>query len=147
MPLPRFALLAHHAMPLADGITAEHGWARAVAAAAEAHGADRVVAEANQGGEMVASVLKAADCALPVKLVHASRGKTARAEPVAALFESGRAKFAGAFPELEDELCGLVAGGGYAGPGRSPDRADAMVWAFTELMLGRQRGMPAVRPL
>jgi phage terminase large subunit-like protein len=122
------------------------GWARAVAAAAEAHGADRVVAEANQGGEMVASVLGAADCALPVRLVHARRGKSARAEPVAALFESGRAKFARAFPELEDELCGLSAGGGYAGAGRSPDRADAMVWAFTALMLGKRKA-PAVRVL
>jgi phage terminase large subunit-like protein len=122
------------------------GWARAVAAAAEAHQADRVVAEANQGGAMVESVLKAADFALPVRLVHARRGKAARAEPVAALFECGRARFAGCFPELEDELCGLAAGGGYEGPGRSPDRADAMVWAFTELMLGRQ-GAPAVRGL
>jgi phage terminase large subunit-like protein len=122
------------------------GWARAVAGAADAHGADRVVAEANQGGDMVASVLRAADCALPVKLVHARRGKAARAEPVAALFEGGRARFAGAFPELEDQLCGMSAGGGYAGPGRSPDRADAMVWAFTELMLGR-KGAPAVRGL
>jgi phage terminase large subunit-like protein len=123
------------------------GWARAVAAAAEAHGADRVVAEANQGGAMVESVLRAADCALPVRLVHARRGKAARAEPVAALFESGRAKFADSFAELEDELCGLQIGGGYAGPGRSPDRADAMVWALTELMLGKQRGVPAVRGL
>ena len=123
------------------------GWARAVAAAAEAHGADRVVAEANQGGEMVESVLRAADCALPVKPVHARRGKAARAEPVAALFESGKARFAGAFPSLEDELCGLLAGGGYAGPGGSPDRADAMVWAFAELMLGKARGLPAVRGL
>jgi phage terminase large subunit-like protein len=58
----------------------------------------------------------------------------ARAEPVAALFESGRAKLAGRFPELEDELAGLLIGGGYAGPGRSPDRADACVWAMTALM-------------
>ncbi len=122
------------------------GWARAVSAAAEAHGADRVVAEGNQGGEMVESVLRAADCALPVRLVHARRGKAARAEPVAALFESGRAWFAGAFPELEDQLCGLQMGGGYAGPGRSPDRADAMVWALTELML-RGKGEPQVRGL
>ena len=81
-----------------------------------------------------------------MKLVHARRGKVVRAEPVAALFESGRAKFVGAFPELEDELCGLQIGGGYAGPGRSPDRADAMVWAMTELMLG-MRGEPKVRGL
>jgi phage terminase large subunit-like protein len=110
------------------------GWARSVARAAEAWGVDRVVAEKNQGGDMVESVLKGANLALPVKLVHASRGKAARAEPVAALFESERAKLAGCFPELEDELAGLSAGGGYEGPGRSPDRADACVWAMTELM-------------
>jgi phage terminase large subunit-like protein len=136
-------VLADHSVA---GLSPE-GWARAVAAAAEAHGADRVVAEANQGGAMVESVLKAADCALPVRLVHARRGKSARAEPVAALFESGRAKFAGTFPELEDQLCGMCVGGGYEGPGRSPDRADAMVWALTELMLGKRQGRPAVRGL
>jgi phage terminase large subunit-like protein len=123
------------------------GWARAAAAAAEAWGADRVVAEANQGGAMVETVLRSAEVALPVKLVHASRGKVARAEPVATLFEGGRAKFAGAFPELEDELAGLTIGGGYEGPGRSPDRADAMVWAMTELMLGRKRVEPRIRML
>lgn len=115
------------------------GWARAVAACAARHGADRVVAEKNQGGDMVKSVLRAADVAMPVRLVHASRGKAARAEPVAALYEAGRVKHAGRFPALEDELCGLSAGGGYEGPGRSPDRADALVWALTELMLGRRR--------
>lgn len=113
-------------------------WARAVATAARRWQADRVVAEANQGGAMVASVLRAADVALPLRLVHASRGKSARAEPVAALYESGRVRHAGMFPALEDELCGLIAGGGYEGPGRSPDRADALVWAMTELMLGRR---------
>lgn len=122
------------------------GWARAVAAAAMVHGADRVVAEANNGGQMVESVLRAAEAALPVRLVHASRGKVARAEPVAALYEAGRVAHRGAFPELEDEMCGLLAGGGYVGPGRSPDRADALVWAMSELMLGkvgeaRVRGM------
>jgi phage terminase large subunit-like protein len=113
------------------------GWARAVAAAAMVHGADRVIAEANNGGQMVESVLRAAEAALPVRLVHANRGKTARAEPVAALYESGRVAHRGAFPRLEDEMCGLIAGGGYVGPGRSPDRADALVWAMSELMLGR----------
>lgn len=122
------------------------GWARAVAKCAATHGADKVVAEKNQGGDMVRSVLHAAAVSLPLKLVHASRGKVARAEPVAALYEAGRVKHAGRFPELEDELCGLVAGGGYAGPGRSPDRADALVWALTELMLGR-KGAAKVRGL
>lgn len=119
-------------------------WARAVAKAAAAWHADRVVAEANQGGAMVASVLRAADLALPLRLVHASQGKTARAEPVAALYEAGRVRHAGQFPRLEDELCGLVAGGKYEGPGRSPDRADALVWALTELVLKRKT-VPRVR--
>jgi len=120
------------------------GWARAVAQAAETHGADRVVAEANNGGAMVESVLRAAERHLPIRLVHASRGKAARAEPVAALYAAGRAFHVGAFPALEDEMAGLVAGGGYEGPGRSPDRADALVWAMSELMLGR-RGRPGMR--
>lgn len=119
-------------------------WARAVANAADIWNADRVIAEANQGGAMVKSVLHAANIALPVRLVHASRGKVARAEPVAALYEAGRVHHAGTFPRLEDELCGLLIGGGYEGPGRSPDRADALVYALTELMLGK-RGVPRVR--
>lgn len=112
-------------------------WARAVAEAARVWDADRVIAEANQGGDMVASVLRAADITLPLKLVHASRGKSARAEPVAALYEAGRMRHAGMFAQLEDQLCGLMAGGAYEGPGKSPDRADALVWACHELMLGR----------
>jgi phage terminase large subunit-like protein len=121
------------------------GWARAVAGAVEAWNADRVVAEDNQGGNMVESTLRAADLAMPVKRVHASRGKAARAEPVMALYEAGRAFHAGAFPELENQMCGLIAGGGYEGPGRSPDRADALVWAMTELMLGKAMREPQVR--
>lgn len=112
-------------------------WARGVADAARAWSADRVVAEANQGGAMVEAVLRAANATLPLRLVHASRGKVARAEPVAALYEAGRVRHAGFFARLEDELCGLLPGGTYQGPGRSPDRADACVWALTELMLGR----------
>jgi len=121
-------------------------WAQAVAHAARGWQADRVVAEANNGGEMVRSVLHAADIALPLRLVHASRGKSARAEPVAALYEAGRVRHVGQLPQLEDELCGLMGGGGYEGPGRSPDRADALVWALSELMLGR-RSEPRVRAL
>jgi phage terminase large subunit-like protein len=129
----------------ASGLTPD-GWARAVAACAARHEADRVVAEANQGGAMVETVLRTAEATLPVRLVHASRGKSARAEPIAALYERGRVAHVGAFPALEDELCGLVAGGGYEGPGRSPDRADPLVWAMDELMLGR-RGPASVRSL
>lgn len=123
------------------------GWARAVSAAALAWGADRVVAEANNGGDMVVSTLQAADVAMPVKKVSASRGKVARAEPVAALYEACKAFHIGTFPELEDELCGLISGGGYEGPGRSPDRADALVWGMSELMLGRRGNEPRVRVL
>lgn len=119
-------------------------WARKVADAADRFDADRVIAESNQGGAMVQSVLQAAKISLPVKLVHASRGKVARAEPVAALYENGRVHHVGAFPQLEDEMCGLLIGGCYEGPGRSPDRADALVWALTELMLGKNR-VPRVR--
>ena len=122
------------------------GWASRVAAAAARWDTAQVVAEANNGGNMVESVLKAADLQLKVRLVHASRGKCARAEPVALKFETGKAFLAGSFPELEAELCGMIAGGDYEGPGRSPDRADAMVWAMT--VLGQTRsGLPRVRQL
>jgi phage terminase large subunit-like protein len=116
--------------------TTPETWARAVATAFERHGADRVVVETNNGGDMVESVLRAAAVALPVKQVRASRGKAARAEPVSALYAAGRVRHVGHFRQLEDEMCGLVLGGGYVGPGSSPDRADALVWALTELMLG-----------
>lgn len=115
------------------------GWARAVVRCAERHKADRVIAEKNQGGNMVASVLFAADAALPLALVHASQAKVARAEPVSLLYERGKVSHVGAFPDLENELCGFVIGGRYDGPGRSPDRADALVWALTELLLRKRR--------
>jgi phage terminase large subunit-like protein len=128
-----------------EGLSPE-GWANRVAAAAARWRASIVVAEANNGGAMVASVLKAADCPVKVKLVHASKGKVARAEPVALRFEAGRAFLAGSFPKLEDQMAGMIAGGAYEGPGRSPDRADAMVWAMTELGETKS-GLPRVRRL
>lgn len=134
-------VLADHS---ASGLSPE-GWALKVAAAVEAHGADRVVAEGNQGGEMVRAVLRAAGIALPVTLASATQGKGARAEPVAGLFEAGKARFAGRFIELEQELAGLVPAG-YEGPGGSPDRADAMVWALWALLLA-PRAEPRVRAL
>ena len=84
------------------------------------------------------SVLRAAEADLKVRLVHASRGKSARAEPIALKFEAGRGFFAGEFPELEAELAGMQAGGGYEGPSASPDRADAMVWALWALLVARR---------
>lgn len=121
-------------------------WARAVVAAADRWQADRVVAEVNQGGSMVSAMLKSVDSALPVLAVHAARGKVARAEPVAALYGEGRVWHVGVFPALEDQLCGLLNDGRYAGPGQSPDRADAAVWALSALMLG-PHFMPGVRQL
>jgi phage terminase large subunit-like protein len=125
--------------------TTPERWAAAVARAAARWRADRIVAEANNGGDMVRSVLLTHDRTLPVTLVHASRGKTARAEPVSLLYAQGRVRHAGVFEALEDQLCGLTPAG-YQGPGRSPDRADALVWALTELMLKR-RAEPSVRML
>lgn len=121
-------------------------WAAAVRAAHARHGAGLVVAEVNNGGDMVVAMLKATGHALAVKDVRASRGKAARAEPVAALYATGRVRHVGMFAALEDQMCGLVLGGGYAGPGSSPDRADALVWALTELMLGAG-GRPQVRSI
>jgi phage terminase large subunit-like protein len=129
------------------------GWSRAVAEAARLWGhlytsvPVKVVAEKNQGGAMVAAVLRTADPDLRVRLVTATCAKSERAEPVAMLFEAGKVVLHGEFPRLEAELLGMIAGGDYEGPGVSPDRADAMVWALTELMLGRERGTPRVRAL
>jgi predicted phage terminase large subunit-like protein len=106
------------------------GWAKRVAYAYERWTADRIIAEANNGGELVSTVLKTVNTALPVKLVHAARGKQTRAEPVAALYEQGRIHHVGSFPDLEDELCTWV-----PGESDSPDRLDALVWAITELMV------------
>ncbi|MGV3730741.1 MAG: DNA-packaging protein [Sphingopyxis sp.] len=121
-------------------------WAQAVAAAAARWDAERVVAESNMGGEMVEAVLRQADMTLPVVPVRASVGKVRRAEPVALAYERGQVVHAGVFAELEDQLCGLQIGGGYAGPGRSPDRADACVWALAALKDGMRKGRgPGVR--
>jgi phage terminase large subunit-like protein len=121
------------------------GWARAVAGAAERWDADRVIAEKNQGGDMVKSVLRAASATLPVELVQASQSKGARAEPVAAQFENGLAFFVGHFPELEAQLNGLTPAGGHRGP--SPDRADACVWALWALLLKPKAPEPHIRSL
>jgi phage terminase large subunit-like protein len=103
-------------------------WARAAVTAYHKYKADRIVAEANQGGEMVTAVLRQIDRNVPVKLVHATRGKAIRAEPVSAVYEQGRGHHVGAFPLLEDELCQWEAGD------PSPNRLDALVWAATELL-------------
>jgi phage terminase large subunit-like protein len=104
--------------------------------------ADAVVAEVNQGGDMVAAVLNEVDGAVAVREVRATRGKWLRAEPVAALYEQGRVRHVGAFPELEDEMCDFGLDG--LSSGRSPDRLDALVWALTALML-TEAAEPQVR--
>ncbi|OKL43207.1 ATP-binding protein [Pseudovibrio exalbescens] len=106
--------------------------------------ADCVVAEANQGGEMVREVMARADPAVPVKLVHATRSKRRRAEPVALLYEQGRVYHVGQYPELEDEMADFAPTG--LSSGRSPDRLDALVWALSELMLN-QSTRPRLRAL
>lgn len=104
-------------------------WASAAVAAYYRYQADCIVAEDNNGGEMVELTINTVDSSVPVKRVHASRGKRTRAEPIAAIFEDGRGHMVGGFPELEDELCLWIPGDD------SPNRLDAMVWAGTELML------------
>lgn len=108
-------------------------WARAVRAAYHDHKADRVVAEVNQGGDLVVGVLKQIDATMPVRTVRATRGKWVRAEPVAALYAEGRVVHAGRFEALEEQLCAFGSDG-RAG-GRSPDRLDALVWALTDLLI------------
>lgn len=118
------------------------GWARAVVSAYRRFEADRVVAEVNQGGDMVRAVLEGIEARLPVTTVRATRGKFLRAEPVAALYEQGRVLHAGRFVELEDQMCDFGPEG--LTNGRSPDRLDALVWALTALML-EGGGEPRIR--
>ena len=106
-------------------------WATAAVTAFYRHKANLIVAEDNNGGEMVESVIKQVDANVPVKRVHASRGKATRAEPIAAIAEQGRDHHVGTFGALEDELALWTVGD------PSPNRLDAKVWAMTELLSGR----------
>jgi phage terminase large subunit-like protein len=136
----RFIVLADHTMAAAQPTL----WAARALALYHKLEADRLVAEVNQGGEMVRAVIAGIDAAVPVTAVRASRGKHLRAEPVAALYAQGRVLHAGRFPALEDEMC-LFGPDGLA-DGRSPDRLDALVWAITALAEAT-RGRPRVREL
>jgi phage terminase large subunit-like protein len=122
-------------------------WAEKAAAAYHAHGADRIVAEANQGGEMVSTVIRQVDGNLPVKLVHATRAKYVRAEPVSALYAQGRVHHGGVFKVLEDQLCDFTPDFDRSKAGYSPDRLDALVWALTELMITGTAGEARIRRL
>ena len=107
-------------------------WATTAVRAYRHYRADHIVAEANNGGMMVKQTIEAVDPTVPVRLVHASRGKITRAEPVSSFYEQGRIHHVGQFPKLEDQMTS------YTGkPGEhSPDRMDALVWGFTDLMIG-----------
>lgn len=112
-------------------------WAAAAVRAYRELKADRIVAEVNNGGEMIESVIRAVDRNVPVRMVHATRGKEIRAEPVAALYEQGRIHHVGEFGKLEDQMAEW---GPLDKSAKSPDRMDALVWAITDLMLGEQNG-------
>ncbi len=120
-------------------------WAAKAVALYGRFSADAIVVEVNQGGDMVRQVISEVDPLVPVREVRATRGKYLRAEPVAALYEQGRVRHAGAFPALEDELCDFGPDG--LSNGRSPDRLDALVWAATALAFGPKAGAPRVRGL
>ncbi|MFW8634271.1 DNA-packaging protein [Cribrihabitans pelagius] len=122
-------------------------WARAAITARDDFGADRLVAEVNQGGALVESVLRQADPLVPFRALHASRGKAARAEPVAALYEQGRVRHLPGLGDLEDQMCQMTPQG-YRGQG-SPDRLDALVWALHELIIApaAHQKMPRARML
>lgn len=116
-------------------------WARVAVEAFSRFQADRIVAEVNQGGDLVEHVLRTQCAHIPYRAVRATRGKYLRAEPIAALYEQGRIHHVGQLPQLEDELCCFT-----AGQAKSPDRLDALVWALTDLMLRRAQ-TPTIRQL
>lgn len=122
----------------ASGRYSPDGWARAAVGLYRSLKADRIVAEQNYGGEMVEGTIRSVDWNVPVKMVHASRGKQVRAEPISALYEQRRVSHVGNLPGLEDQLCGWNP----AENGPSPDRMDALVWALTDLM-GEKQPAPA----
>jgi len=109
-------------------------WAARVVAAYRRFCANRVVAEVNNGGAMVADVLRQCDANLPVRSVTATRGKFLRAEPIAAAYERGMVHHVGVFEKLEDQLCALTPDFDARAAGHSPDRADALVWAIADLI-------------
>ena len=108
-------------------------WAAAAVTAYHLHKADKLIAESNNGGDMVRVTIGTIAGGPPVKLIHASRGKHTRAEPISMLYEQGKVHHVGAFPKLEDELCSWTPGGA------SPNRLDALVWALTETMITRRQ--------
>ncbi len=135
---PRACVLADRTVQRAQPLV----WARAAVAAFHEFQADALVAEVNQGGELVETVIRQIDPEIAVRKVRATRGKWLRAEPVSALYTQGRVAHVGRHAALEDQMCQLAADGRVGG--RSPDRVDALVWAITELLL-KAGGRPGVR--
>ena len=115
-------------------------WARLAIAAYRTHRADRIVAEVNNGGDMVGATLRMVDRNVAFTTVRASRGKIVRAEPVAALYHQGRVHHIGTFPQLEDQMTNFTSDIDRAAAGYSPDRVDALVWAFSELLVKTMSG-------
>lgn len=138
-----------HGYVLADlsGRASPHAWGAVAVGAYHRWRADRIIGEVNNGGEMIEHVIRTVDPDVAYKAVRASRGKVARAEPVAALDEQGRVHHVGAFPALEDQMCAMTTDFDRAAAGFSPDRVDARVWALSELMLGGAPGEPRVSAL
>jgi predicted phage terminase large subunit-like protein len=128
-----------HAYVIDDisGRMAPNDWASRAIAAYRLHGADRIVAEVNAGGDMVQLTLRTVDPHVSFKAVHASRGKVIRAEPVAALYEQRKVHHVGTFATLEDQLSSFTSDFDRSRAGYSPDRLDALVWALTDLTLQR----------
>jgi len=119
-----------------EDLTAKLGpaeWARLAVSAYRRHRADRIVAEVNNGGQLVEATLRNVDSNIPYKEVHASRGKAIRAEPVSALYEQHKVHHVGTFAELEDQMCSFTSDFDRGRAGYSPDRVDALVWAITEI--------------
>jgi len=120
-----------------SGRYAPFAWAREAIMLYRKYGADRVVAEVNNGGDLVANTIRMVDENVSFKAVHATRGKVVRAEPIAALYEQKRIFHVGSFPVLEDQQCSFTSDFDRGSAGYSPDRVDALVWAFTELLVER----------
>lgn len=123
------------------------GWARKAVNAYRANKADRIVAEVNNGGDLVEATIRMVDRSVPFTAVRATRGKAVRAEPAAALYEQGRVKHVGAFATMEDQMCAFTSDLDRKALGTSPDRVDALVWAITELMVEKQVGPALTSPL
>jgi phage terminase large subunit-like protein len=116
-------------------------WARIAVAAYRTHRADRIVAERNNGGDMVRATIRMVDPNVALSTVWASRGKVTRAEPVSALYEQRRMHHIGSFPQLEDQMTNFTSDFDRDAAGYSPDRLDALVWATTELLVRADEGL------